>query len=70
MKQDDLLDVLIEGARKSGYTIDYLDYLVDGLSLQAARKVIGNASALPSMMKSSDNPYVARNARAPSSDMR
>lgn len=64
------IDVLREGADASGYTIDFLDYLTEGLSLQAARKVIGNASSMPSNMKSSDNPYVRRRARAPSSESR
>lgn len=64
------LDALIAGARETGFTIDYLDQLTVGLSLQAARKVIGNASSMPSNMKSSDNPYVRRSARAPSSDSR
>jgi len=64
------LDALQEGARVSGFTIDFLDHLTAGLSLQAARKVIGNASSMPSNMKSSDNPYVRRSARAPSSDSR
>lgn len=67
---DGRLDALQEGARTSGFTMDYLDYLTEGLSLQAARKVIGNASSMPSNMKSSDNPYVRRSARAPSSDSR
>ena len=62
----DRLDDLINGALESGFTIDYLEALTAGLSSQARRKVIGNASALPKYMKSSDNPYVWRNAIAPS----
>lgn len=64
------IDVLREGADATGLTIDFLDYLTEGLSLQAARKVIGNASSMPSNMKSSDSPYVFRKARAPSKDSR
>ena len=62
--------MLIEEARNTGFTIDYLDALTQDLDNQAARKVIGNASGMPSYMKSSDNPYVFRNARAPSSESR
>lgn len=64
------LDILVEGARRSGFTIDYLDSLTLGLSRQALRRVIGNASSMPSIMKSSDNPYVRRSALAPSRDNR
>jgi hypothetical protein len=64
------LDDLIAGARASGFTIDFLDDLTYGLSRQAARRVIGNASMLPSYRKSNDNPYVFRSARAPSSESR
>lgn len=66
----DRIDVLREGAAATGLTIDYLEALTSGLSLQATRKVIGNASSMPSYMKSSDNPYVCRNASAPSMDTR
>lgn len=50
--------------------MDFLYLLTVGLSRQAFRKVMGNASSLPQYMKSSDNPYVSRNAKAPSSDKR
>ena len=66
----DRLDMLIEAARATGFTIDYLDAITQDLDSQAARKVIGNASGMPSYMKSSDNPYVRRKALAPSSDSR
>lgn len=66
----DRIDLLKEGARKSGFTIDFLEALTQGLSRQAALRVMGNASSMPSYMKSSDNPYVCRNAIAPSTDMR
>lgn len=64
------LDILIEGARRTGLTIDFLDQLTLGLSSQALRSVIGNVSAMPSYMKSSDSPYVFRRARAPSIEIR
>ena len=64
------LDDLIEAARRTGFTIDYLESLTSGLSRQAARKVMDNASSMPSYMKSSDNPYVRRSASAPSSESR
>lgn len=63
------LDALLEGARNSGFTVDYLEFLSRGLSLSATRKLMGNASAMPSYMKSSDNPYVRRNASAPSTEI-
>lgn len=61
-------EILIEGARRSGLTIDFLHDLTHNLSRQALRKVIGNASSIPSYKKSSDNPYFFRIAKAPSSD--
>lgn len=64
------LDTLIRGARATGFTIDYLEALTAGLSIQACRKVIGNASAMPSYMKSSDNPYARRISSAPFNDRR
>ena len=64
------LDTLLEGARATGLTLDYLDDLTRTASLQAVRSVIESASSMPSYMKSSDNPYVRRSARAPSSDKR
>ena len=64
------IDRLISAANKTGFTIDYLEALTLGLSIQAERKAIGNVSAMPSYMKSNDNPYVRRNAKAPSSDSR
>ena len=64
------MSLLIEGARQSGFTIDYLEALSRGLSLQAIRKLIANASSLPSIMKSSDSPYVRRRASAPTMDRR
>jgi len=58
------IDILRQGADASGLTIDFLDDLTQGLSIQACRRVIGNASAMPSYKKSSDNPYVWRKDRA------
>lgn len=70
MAKEDRLGMLIEGARRSGMTIDLLEALTQDLDIQALRKVIGNASAIPSYMKSNDNPYVFRSASAPSRDSR
>ena len=64
----DRLTLLIQGAKSTGLTIDYLEALTAGLSLQALRKVIGNASSMPSYMKSSDNPYIFRSSKAPSNE--
>ncbi len=66
----DRLEMLKEAAMASGFTIDFLDDLTHNLSRQAALKVMGNASSMPSNRKSNDNPYVFRKARAPSSDKR
>ncbi len=68
--ESDRIDILVAGANRSGFTIDYLEALTSGLSIQDARKVIGNASAMPSYMKSSDNPNVRRRASAPSTETR
>ena len=65
---DDRIDLLIAGAAVTGWTIDYLEALTKGLDSQALRKVIGNASAMPAYMKSSDNPYARRISSAPLSD--
>ncbi len=70
MTEDERTEALREGARQSGFTIDFLDALTHGLSRQALLKVIGNASSMPSIMKSSDSPYILRSARAPSNDSR
>lgn len=67
---DSRIAMLIEQASATGLTIDYLEALTRGLSRSAALKVIGNASSMPSYMKSSDNPYVTRSAIAPSMDIR
>lgn len=64
------IDLLIEGAKRSGLTMDYLEALTAGLSKKALRKVIGNASAIPSYMKSRESPYLFRRASAASSEMR
>lgn len=63
-------DALIKGAKETGFTIDFLEALTQGLSLQALRKVIGNASSMPSYMKSIDSAYLLRNESAPSKDRR
>ena len=68
--QEERFDLLIEAARATGFTIDYLEALTKDLSRQAFLKVIDNASSIPSIMKSIDNPYVFRSAIAPSKDSR
>lgn len=70
MNIEERTDMLIEGAKASGFTIDFLEMITQDLDNQALRKVIGNASAMPSYMKSSDKPYVLRKANAPSSESR
>lgn len=62
------IDMLLEGARLSGFTIDFLEALTQGLSSHACLRVIGNASEMPSYMKSNESPYVFRSANAPSSE--
>lgn len=66
----DRVEALMAAARASGLTMDVLYELTCGLSDQAFHKVMGNASAMPSYMKSSDSPYVRRSDTAPSSEMR
>lgn len=60
------VDDMIAAARKSGLTLDLLHQLTQGLSRQAFRRVMGNASSMPSYMKSKDKPYLVRRASAPS----
>ncbi len=67
---DDRVDELISAARVSGLTVDLLQVLTQGLSRQAFRKVMGNASSMPSYMKSKESPYLVRMDKAPSSDNR
>lgn len=69
-EETERIDELCAAANASGLTIDLLEALTHGLSRQAFLKVMGNASSLPSYMKSSETPYLLRIARAPSSDMR
>lgn len=64
------LDILIEGARRTGLTIDFLYDISIGLSKSSLRKVIGNASSIPSYMKSSDSPNFARITRDASRETR
>lgn len=64
------IDRLKEAAQKSGLTMDFLEVLTQGLSRQAFRKVMDNASSIPSYMKSSDKPYVLRICRAAFKDRR
>lgn len=70
MDNDAKLDELIAAAQASGLTIDLLQALTHDLDCQAFRKVMGNASSLPSYMKSSGSRYFCRNCSAPSSDNR
>jgi len=70
MGEDEKIDALIAAAAASGLTIDLLEALTHGLSRQAFLKVMGNASSLPSYMKSRETPYFLRMASAPSSDRR
>jgi len=70
LKNDARTDDLIAAANATGLTIDLLELLTQGLSRQAFRKVIGNASSMPSYMKSSDSAYLLRIASAPSSESR
>ena len=56
---------MMQGAAEAtGLTIDILDHLATGLSSSAFRRFMGNASEIPSYMKSSESPYVFRSARA------
>ena len=64
------VEMLRLGAQQSGFTMDFLQRLTQGLDCQACLRVIGNASSIPSYMKSNDNPYVWRNASAPSKERR
>lgn len=64
----DRIDALVVAARESGLTIDLLECLTQGLSRQAFLKVMGNASSMPSYMKSKGSPYLLRKASAPSSE--
>ncbi len=60
---DERLDDLIAGADATGFTLDYLALLTDGLSLRALRRVIENAASLPAHCKVSNNPHVWRGWR-------
>lgn len=64
----DRLADMQKAAHKSGLTIDVLQVLTQGLSRQAFLRVMGNASSMPSYMKSSESPYFVLRASAPSSD--
>lgn len=65
----DRIKMLSVIANHTNLTIDFLDYFLAGLSVQAMNKLVGNASGMPSIMKSSESPYVFRSARAPSSEI-
>ena len=67
MTEGERIALLRGAARETGFTIDTLDHFTMGFSSREFRKFIGNASAMPSYMKSSDNPYVLRKDRAAAS---
>lgn len=64
------IDRLIEEAEKTGFTVDYLEWLSRGLDRSSEAILFGNISTLPQYMKSSGNPYVSRSFRAPLSETR
>lgn len=70
MNHEKRLDALIQTAKATNFTIDFLEAITQGLSCQAFLRVIGNVSALPTYMKSSERPYLLRNFNAPSTDTR
>lgn len=61
--QRDEIDELISGAKASGFTIDYLEALTRGLSGSARNKVINNLTDMPVEMKTTENPFVRRDAK-------
>lgn len=68
ISNEERLDAVLKAATESGLTADLLEVLTQGLSRQAFLRVMGNASSMPSYMKSKDNPYFALRAKAPSRD--
>lgn len=63
-------DLLIELSRKTGLTIDYLEFITKTLSQSNLVILCGNASRLPNIMKSIESPWVSRKAMQASSDGR
>ena len=53
----DRLDMLIEARQKTGFTLDYLEWVTRGLDSQASCILLGNLSTLPPQyVKSSGTP--------------
>lgn len=69
-REIDLIEIYKSIADSAGLTLDVVHDLLDGLPIHALRKVMGNASSIPSKRKSSDKPYLARRTSAPSKDRR
>jgi len=70
MDENISLDLLINVARTSGFTIDALYFLISGLDDSAVAILLGNVSMLPKYMKSKDIPYLSCSRMAPSMEMR
>ncbi len=52
--------LLQDAARRSGYTIDWLDAITDGLSAEACERVLSNIETLPDELRIYGGPMVVR----------
>lgn len=67
MNDEERIELMIAAAEQTNITIDFWDYLLEGLSSNDFRKVMSRASISPSYIKSNDRPYAFRSLRAPAS---
>lgn len=67
---EEQIDLIIEAAQLSGFTVDALVFLSRGLDATALAILMGNVSSLPVYMKSREIPYRDCILIAPSMEIR
>lgn len=70
LTNDDRLDMVIEAARASGFTVDAVYGVSANLDDISFRQLIGRLSTSPMYMYSNVIPYRRRNSKAPSKPIR
>ena len=64
------LEAILAARQSSGLTVDSLEWLSRGLDRKALATLCGNASTLPQYIQSNVSPYLLRNFKAPSTEIR
>ena len=69
MTEDEKFDLIIKSADQSGFTVDLIVAMINGLDDKSIAILLGNVSMLPKYMKSKEIPYLSLSRMAPSSDV-